>query len=244
MMLLGSIGCLTILGPFGTFNDFTFFKRIVYWATILVLCAPVFSAIVPSVLSDHRLTKRLSYWQRFVCAVLIGSFFAFWIVLAAEAYFRDIPDTYHVLRVFSGVLIIRFILCLVRFASAFSYNMDPRPYKEVDIRKIRFFKNYPDLSGSKICRISMEDHYARVVMETTEVSLHVSMNKLVKLLENYPGMRIHRSHWVAFDEIQRVARKGRGSEMVLNDGTRFPIGGSYLNQIKRVCHDRRLESEL
>ena len=43
MMLLGSIGCLTILGPFGTFNDFTFFKRIVYWATILVLCAPVLS---------------------------------------------------------------------------------------------------------------------------------------------------------------------------------------------------------
>lgn len=46
------------------------------------------------------------------------------------------------------------------------------------------------------------------------------------------GMRVHRSHWIAFDHVVRVARTARGTFLTLSDGSRVPVSRRRASEVQ------------
>lgn len=239
-IFLVTLVLLTVLGPFGTYVDFSPVGRFAYWLVILSLCAPVFEVIVPRILYHQKLLRKLSYWARFACAVCIGSVLAYLAVVAVEFYARGDLDITRLARIFVGVLCIGSIASLFRFSSLLSPGATQPNVADINFERIKFFDDYPDLTGSRLRWIAMEDHYARIALEGGERSIHASLTDLARSLENYPGMRIHRSYWVANASMKTLVRNGRRMEIDVGHNVRLPIGGSYLKDVERVFAEQNL----
>ncbi len=225
---------LTILGPFGTYHDFCFFPRAAYWAFMVALGSVIFEITVPGFLYHQGLMHKVPRILRFVLGVLVGSFFVAWGVFAVENLVRGPVGISALLWLYLFVTIIAGIICFVSFMPPFAGRAAKSDGADIDFERIAFFQSYPHLNGERLRWISMEDHYARVVTERREVLLHVSMQKLERQLQQYPGMRVHRSHWVAHASIQNICRVGRTVMIEVDHDTQLPLGGTYQKPVERA----------
>lgn len=86
-----------------------------------------------------------------------------------------------------------------------------------------FLRNLdPDL-GQELVSLTTHDHYLEVVTRAGRGKILKRMADAVAELGPYPGMQIHRSHWVALDAIDRLDRDGRKMHAVLHDGRSLPV---------------------
>jgi len=229
-----SLFLLTILGPFGTYDDFDLPQRAAYWLVILVFCSVIFEISVPGFLYSPSLTRKMRRWLRFAAGVLVASFFATWGVYAIEYVARGSPEQKPLYLVFVYVVLIGGVISYFSFMHSFSKAYARIVPTGIDFERIAFFSTYPELKGSPLLWITMEDHYARVVTEAREVTLHASMQNLERQLNGYPGMRVHRSHWVANDAMQSIDREGRKVMLRVDKNQKLPIGGKYQKQVEAV----------
>lgn len=91
----------------------------------------------------------------------------------------------------------------------------------------------PEIKGNLVS-LSVTDHYVHV---TTRRGTHMLLMRLSDAIAETtptPGFQVHRSHWVAQDAIQGVARTTRKSEVVLQSGARLPVSRTYLPQLKEA----------
>ena len=42
------------------------------------------------------------------------------------------------------------------------------------------------------------------------------------------GLQVHRSHWVAVDQVQQVTRKGDRAILTMSDASQIPVSRSFL----------------
>lgn len=84
----------------------------------------------------------------------------------------------------------------------------------------------PGLRG-KVLSASAEDHYVRVSTVHGETLVRAKFQTIVDLLKETNGMVIHRSHWIALDEIATVSRREHGGLVVqLKNGAEFHVSKS------------------
>lgn len=80
----------------------------------------------------------------------------------------------------------------------------------------------PEL-GHELISLTTHDHYLEVVTRAGQGKILKRMADAVVELGTYPGMQIHRSHWVAFDAVERLERDGRKLQVMLSDGRSLPV---------------------
>ena len=89
----------------------------------------------------------------------------------------------------------------------------------------------PPAIGRNLMRIEADLHYLNVYTEKGRVMLLGSLSVASEQLGSI-GMRIHRSHWVAVNQVKRVYRTGKGWYCELGDGSRIPISR---RRVREVC---------
>jgi len=90
------------------------------------------------------------------------------------------------------------------------------------------------LTHDQIIAIEAEDHYVRVHSQTQSELIHYRFTDAVAELQHVPGMRVHRSYWVARLAIRSVRRAGPNLSLVLVNGAQIPIGRSYNEAVRQV----------
>ena len=95
-----------------------------------------------------------------------------------------------------------------------------------------FLKRLPHHLGENLICLSMEDHYIRVYADAGETLILMRLKDAAEELADYPGLQIHRSHWVAKDAIVRVDRKGRQHLVHLSNGLALPVSRSFAPTLK------------
>ena len=85
----------------------------------------------------------------------------------------------------------------------------------------------------------MEDHYVRV--HTTRGSGLVLMrfSDAIAELEATPGLRIHRSWWVAARAVAEVERSARSTKARLINGLRAPVSQPYIQALLQMIETRQ-----
>lgn len=90
-----------------------------------------------------------------------------------------------------------------------------------------FFKRIPGRIGTNLQHISVADHYLQVTTNTGKCLILLSLKEALSELANYPGMQIHRSHWIAFNAYHRRFWKDSQLYIELKDKTTLPVSRHY-----------------
>ena len=228
---------LTILGPFTTYETMTPLARGIYWTTQVLICGLVYEIVMLSILYDPVLSKRYKREVRFALGSFFSSVLSYGGVVAVEYLMRGPIAPEKLPLIFVAIFVIGSLISFFSFLLPGMRHHNLVDETDINYDGIPFFEHHPELKGKRLQRITMEDHYALVVLDDFEVSIHAVMRDLEKWLESYPGLRVHRSHWVAYEAITGFERKGRNSVLRTKDGTVVPVGGKYQTDVQRIVNE-------
>lgn len=110
----------------------------------------------------------------------------------------------------------------------------PTEFREVRVpeshtirNRITFFDRLSQQAGTHLIHIQVTDHYLEVkTPERTEVIL-LNLKQAAEELLDYEGMQVHRSHWVAFEHIERKYWSDGRLFLALTNGDIVPVSRSF-----------------
>lgn len=95
-----------------------------------------------------------------------------------------------------------------------------------------FWSRLPGRLGRQLVALSAELHYLRVYTTEGDTLILFPFGRAVELLEGQAGMQIHRSHWVALDQIDEVISRDGRVQCQMIGGLNLPVSRSYRSTLK------------
>jgi len=80
--------------------------------------------------------------------------------------------------------------------------------------------------------LSVEDHYVRIRTERGEVLVLMRLGDAVRETGAVPGLKVHRSHWVAAGQVRAVRRKGEGAVLTMAAGPDIPVSRAHVPALR------------
>lgn len=224
MLAMGML--LGISGPFDTLRLLPALPRILYWITVVVLTFATGSLVNTIV---HAALRKRSSWLRLVmstCAIGIAVtavlsllnliVFGIWYATWAELL-RQLG----IVTLISGVI----------ETCGFALRSETVPETATPAALL---ERLPLDKRGKLVALSGEDHYVRVTTTKGSELVLMRLSDAVKEAGDMPGLQIHRSHWVALDQIEQVNRTGDRGEVILSDGITRPISRGYMPAVRKA----------
>jgi len=245
--LAATVGMLTAMGPFGTIGELEFAPRLVYWAGIVLLTAPVGFGFIMCVSLTLETRKAPALLARFVAGALAGIPVA--VVVSLWNLFSNPPEAYtpaYLARLFSyttpvtvGISVIFHLI-----GSSYGSHGDERSGKDepqlanssppANLRRnIRFLQRLPLELGNDLVSLQAQDHYVRAVTLRGSEMVLMRLTDAEEELQGIQGLRVHRSWWVADAHLDRLERRDGKPVLVLGDGTRIPVSRTYLSSVRQ-----------
>lgn len=104
-----------------------------------------------------------------------------------------------------------------------------------DLLKFLTEKLPPKLRGAELIALKSEDHYLRVYTSAGDDLILMSMADAMTALSGYPGIRTHRSWWVALDQLTPIeTNKKLATEIELSSGIKVPISRRRAKSVSSI----------
>lgn len=211
---------LSIAGPFGTYEALGLGQRFVYWTLAIFGCAILFEIAVDLAMFVVLKTRPIAV--QILAGALVAALPASAVVLGLETLFREgmAPASWPWL--FFCVFVVGTVMSFLNFHPAFA-RLRPRRTR----RAAPFLDRLPKALGEKLDSLSMNDHYVEAVTPEGRAMIHLRFKDALAELDGYPGLQIHRSHWVAFDAIESIDRNARSLEIRTRAGRVLPVSETH-----------------
>ena len=82
--------------------------------------------------------------------------------------------------------------------------------------------------------LTVEDHYFRIVTAKGEEIVLMRLADAMRETAPVKGMQVHRSHWVALNQVTAARRDGDRAILTMSNGTEVPVSRRYVPDIKAV----------
>lgn len=235
------------VGPFGTYDVMTFWDRMVFWFLDVIGGLAIVVPIL-HVFYFSRFTSIIPSIPRFLLGVALGAMPTAGYITVLHSMVGEqlqISTPYPLLvvqvTVFSWILLwVEFQLWPRLFGSPETVGRaEPRPdqsdagYSGNRRQAPALLKRLPPgKREGQIISVSMQDHYAEVTTTSGSALILMRLSDAIEMLEDYPGLQIHRSHWVGLAQIDELVKRGRNTLVLLKDGRELPVGSTYLRHVK------------
>jgi len=225
---------MSVAGPFGTYLELTPVNRVMYWVGVIIGVGLCFE-LVAFLMLTHQGLARVPYYLRLCMAVAFASLPGALIVTAFESVFRAIdPSWAFFSTIWFFVALIGLVMTLVEYGplsrawveAAASRRRDHMPMSAAEPGPDRgsvFLDRLRPETGRDLVSISVEDHYLNVRTRTGRETLLLRLKDAEMELEDWPGMRVHRSHWVSLDSVRALDRSGHSWSVTLENGQVLPV---------------------
>lgn len=226
-------GLVGFAGPFGTYDRFGFGVRLLFWGVIVGASIAAGTAIRVWVQS---LDDKHGYWRSILVASFVVAVFLALPLTMLGDYFAS-AERGHVPPLYEIAVIIFVIAVSVSASRRLIVDeqtelrsQNAHPDEAEDPPRL-LERVSPDERGP-IYRVSVDDHYVRLVTEAAETELLMRFSDALKELDGADGMQVHRSHWVA-----RAAVTGHRLEksrmfLKLVDGAEVPVSRSFRKPVE------------
>ncbi|HEY0836318.1 MAG TPA: LytTR family DNA-binding domain-containing protein [Azospirillum sp.] len=245
-VLAVAVAVLTVIGPFGTFQDLTPVRRLAYWGGLIGLGALAFEAV--SLAAFRLLQRRAHAWRTILAGVALAVTALLTACVAVlEANLRGL-DYLHPLglaEMFAYVSVITALVAaaplwlelrdrgLVGAAPSAPDAVEPTAASAAEPREIAFLARIPARLGRVLVALEMEDHYVRVHTAEGSDLLLMRLRDAVAELDGFDGLQVHRSYWVAASAVAGVERKPDGKlTLLLSTGLKVPVSRSYAPAVR------------
>lgn len=86
--------------------------------------------------------------------------------------------------------------------------------------------------------IQAQDKYVQVATSTGNHLLSMPLNMAISQIDTRRGMRVHRSLWISWAEIERVVYENGNPRIIGKDGAVWPVSRKHVKQVKSNLIDR------
>ncbi|GAA0464959.1 hypothetical protein GCM10009096_01850 [Parasphingorhabdus litoris] len=241
-------GVLAFLAPFGTYR-FGGFERIGYWTLQMVawLVLSTFSYMVLWHFQRMRSRSRIS--RRAISAMLASIPMAFVIGVSNHVMSGWQVNVADVVEIFVSISLIGGAYTFlserliedrlwneVRSATpnsgAFSSPEAPAGSALTVANEVpsnpKLIQSLPSDVASDILCLQVEDHYVRAHSSHRSAMTLMRFSDALLGVDHIPGLRVHRSWWVATTAVMNIHKSGRTAQLALSNGLIVPVSRPYL----------------
>ena len=235
------VGCmLGFAGPFGTFDLLPTGPRVAYWLAIVGITYVVgwlVGAIAERALrAAHPLLRAvlagLLVGPPVTAAVVFVNWLSFGTDVASLEVWLGLLSYCTVIAV--GVTgIVELVASTVARAAATApapATNEPAP----DALGPPLLERVPAHVRAPLLSLSVSDHYVEVVTRRGRALVLMRLGDAVREAGATPGLRIHRSHWIALDAVRGVSRRSGRVSVELVDGRQLPVSRSYVEDARQA----------
>lgn len=221
---------LSVLGPFGTLDDMSTLIRLMYF-TIMLSGVGFFMHVIINVMLRTRGLGRLSQAWRVLIGSLTAALPGMAVVFFVDGVFRPpliMPEAENLFQFWIQIGVIAYAIGIVEYIE---WGQEP---EEAAPPTTAFHRRLRDSLGPDIVSLSMMDHYVEVTTTKGKQMILMRFSDALHELRDFPGMRIHRSHYVSLRHGQRVRKSGNKHLLELSDGRSLPVSKTYLAELREA----------
>ncbi len=232
---------LGLLGPFGSYS-LSLVPRLLYWIVVFNLGYFIYyiaHKVTQNFLVDKQNNRNNKNTQRlilFITPTLLAAIPLSYLVAFTTQllYGIDIGLTSLALTVLPQVLVLG--LAIDFLIGLINPGTDKKKPNHVDIEKAgqAFINRIPTKLGNDLICLVMEDHYMIVYTQKGNHMLLMRMKDALVELEGFHGMQVHRSNWIAIDQVKYVNKTPRKTVLVMTNGIEISVSRKYLATIKEA----------
>ncbi len=230
-LLASAIGAFA--GPFGTFDAMGFGLRLGYWSLIVVM----------SILLGHTaftLVRMAGCAGESRCESLAGGgltagFVTFGVWGVTGGIFGHVLPLPSLAALFANVALITVGVMFLRqlvFRLVQRHAQKAAPQEAESPAPLQdqpaaprpiLLRRLPEGMEGAILHLSVCDHHVDIHTEKGTTSLRMRLADAIDAMDGVPGLRVHRSHWVARAAIEGVERENGRLFLILRTGARVPV---------------------
>jgi hypothetical protein len=237
--LLGSAVILTLVAPFDTDTAMRPLPRLAYWLTLVLAsyCAGFAASLLAARTAPQSLPRRIA-----IAAPLTGlAVFAIVYLLngLALGYW---PTGTRLIPLAAKVLAIAAIVSTMIQVALASSAPAPAVTPPTAMPGTAAAPQAPpalldrlplDKRGSLVS-LSVEDHYVRIRTTKGEALVLMRLADAIRETDPAAGTRVHRSHWVCFDQVKSARRDGDRAILGMTKGPDIPVSRTHVPKIKEA----------
>ena len=218
--LAGVVLILTISAPFGTGEAMRALPRLAYWA--LIVFASYSIGYAANAVATGGLARRIAVAGALTALGVVPLVF-----LANGLAFGFWPDAGEALVLAGNVCAIAVVIAGVfQVAHAQPGAAEDGPPDLLD--RLPLDKRGPLVS------LSVEDHYVRIRTLRGEEMVLMRLADAVRETRGVAGLQVHRSHWVALDQVRGAVRRGDGAVLTMSAGPDIPVSRANVAAIREA----------
>lgn len=236
LVALAGIGVvLGLAGPFGTEDRLPLLGRLAYWLTVVTLTFGA-GALVTRLLAP-RLSTLPTAAQILLRGLASGALIAFIILALNLATFGWLPSASEALPFLATLLTISVIVTAALHVAG-QHLSPPPPAEPSELAQPSqppaLLDRLPLDKRGPLIALSVEDHYTRVRTTRGEELLLLRLTDAIRETDPTPGAQVHRSHWIAFKQVQSARRSGDRALLIMSDGSEIPVSRANVPLIKEA----------
>ncbi|UEM20573.1 LytTR family transcriptional regulator [Skermanella mucosa] len=244
--VLASTVLLTLLGPFGTYTDLDAGTRFIYWGLAMLAGFVLVEDMIFRALQVASV-RNFPWPASLAGGILVAAVPMTAVVLALEAGFRQpfATDPGSLATLYAYVLSITVLVGGVPIFLELHRHGLLAPVQPVEApaavsapaaaEPARLLDRLPAARRGALLALSMEDHYVRVFTDAGDCLLLLRLSDAMVETGGTPGLRIHRSHWVATAAVTRLERLPDGRlRLHLVNGLVLPVSRSYAKAVREA----------
>jgi hypothetical protein len=229
LTLLAVSVVLVLSGPFRTLDDLSLSLRAIYWTVV------VFGTYATGTLVMQALGQRVRFRAAPLAArIAIGGMTVGVAVTVALALIDLIvlgmsPVSWRAVWQSGGIAVLVSVVIVMVGQLAAAPLAVP-----LTLRAKTLADRLPLAKRGPILHMTVEDHYVQV---TTGVGRHMVLMPLadaIREMGDVPGLRVHRSHWVALSAVSAARRTGEMAVLTLKNGAEVPVSRRYVKAVQEA----------
>jgi hypothetical protein len=232
--LLGLAVVLGVAGPFGTAETVPLLRRMIYWCVIVFTTGP-FGFVLGYVGCDIFHAMRLPKWLASIVSGIVAGLPVSAVVFSVNALLLQPGDlALNGLPLVLSIMAISAVMSLATYIAFFANPPAPIPVVMPYSAHPRLLDRLPADHRAALIALTATNHYTEVTTSAGTTRLLLRLSDAIAEAAPTPGLRIHRSHWVATDQITAARREGPRAIVTLTDGQEYPVSRSHLSALEQT----------
>lgn len=226
--LAGIAAILGLVGSFDTDELLRLGPRTVYWLVLVVATYSV--GVLSAALLWPRLRHHLPRWPLLGVIGFFTGIGVMLVVLAVNAAtFGHVPEMGEMPEFAGTIIAIALIVTVV-----LDLFEGPGGRQEVAPAPAPILERLPLHKRGPLVALSVEDHYVRIRTTKGEEMVLLRLSDAIREVGKTRGLRVHRSHWIALDQVRAAAREGDRARLTMRHGDDIPVSRANLPAIREA----------
>ncbi len=218
-------------GPFGTFDALALVPRLLYWL-IVVTTTYATGVFVHGRAARSPALRHAGFWRATLTGGLLTGAAVTLVLLGINwAGLGLAPAGAGYLLTMAANATGASLLISIALALAGRAPRPPPPTARGE-KPPRLLARLPLDKRGMLISLSGRDHYVEVRTDKGHAMLLMRFTDAMAETEGVDGLQVHRSHWVALNQVRTARRAGDRAVLGMSDGRDIPVSRTYVKAIR------------